>query len=130
VIALDTNVLLRLFVRDEPEQAKAAAKLLADVPPSSVRISTIVLAELVRTLQSRYRIGRATLIATLHDLLTRSELEIEGRGAVMMAIRWYESGRADFVDYLIAALNLEVGATPTFTFDREAGSHSAFSLLS
>jgi predicted nucleic-acid-binding protein len=130
VIALDTNVLLRLFVRDHPERARAVTKLLADAGPASVRVSTIVLAELVWTLQRRYRLEKGSLIATLQNLLTRSELELEGRGAVMTAIRWYELGDADFVDYLIAALNRDAGAAPTFTFDRVAGSHSAFSLLS
>ena len=130
MIALDTNVLLRLFVRDHPEQAKAVTKLLADAGPASVRVSTIVLAELVWTLQRRYQLEKGSLIATLQNLLTRSELELEGRGAVMTAIRWYELGDADFVDYLIAALHRDAGAAPTFTFDRVAGSHSAFSLLS
>ena len=130
MIAFDTNVLLRLFVRDHPEQAKAVTTLLGDAGPGSVRISTIVLAELVWTLQRRYRLEKVGLIATLQSLLTRTELEIEGRSAVMTAIRWYELGNADFVDYLIAALNREAGAAPTFTFDRLAGGHSAFSLLS
>jgi predicted nucleic-acid-binding protein len=130
VIAIDTNVLLRLFVRDHPEQVKAAIKLLSGTGPGSVRISTLVLAELIWTLERRYRLGKPELIATIQNLLSRSELEIEGRGAVMTAIRWYQDGTADFADYLIAALNLEAGASPTFTFDRRAAANSAFSLLS
>jgi len=130
VIAIDTNVLLRLFVRDHPEQVSAAIKLLSGAGPASVRISTVVLAELVWTLERRYRVGKPELIGTIQNLLSRSELEIEGRGAVMTAIRWYQVGRADFPDYLIAALNLEAGASPIFTFDRLAAANSAFSLLS
>ena len=130
MIAVDTNVLLRLFVRDHPEQVGAAMKLFSRAGPASVRISTLVLAELVWTLERPYRIGKPELIAAIQKLLSRSELQIEARGAVMTAIRWYQVGRAGFADYLIAALNVEAGASPIFTFDRHAAENPAFSLLS
>ena len=130
LIGLDTNVLVRLCVRDDSDQVKAAVRLLSGAHPASVRVSVIVLAELTWTLLRRYRLDKATLIATLESLLSRVELDIEGRGAVMTALWWYRSGNADFADYLIAALNREAGATPTYTFDESAASNSAFALVS
>jgi predicted nucleic-acid-binding protein len=47
----------------------------------------------------------------------------------MTAILWFEHGKADFADYLIAALNHDAGAAPTYTFDRVAAAHGAFALL-
>lgn len=130
MIGLDTNVLVRLCVRDDPDQVEAALKLLSGVPPASVRVSVIVLAELAWTLLRRYRIDKAALIATLEGLLSRVELDIEGRSAVMTALQWYHDGKADFADYLIAALNREAGAAPTYTFDERATSSPAFALVS
>jgi predicted nucleic-acid-binding protein len=66
----------------------------------------------------------------VENLLSRAELDIEGRSAVMTAVRWYRAGTADFADYLIAALNREAGATPTSKFDERATSGSAFALVS
>src|ERR1700719_2296786 len=83
LICLDTNVLVRLCVRDDPDQVEAALKLLSGAPPPSSRVSVIVLAELTSTLLRRYRLDKATLIATVESLLSRIELDIEGRGAVM-----------------------------------------------
>ncbi len=130
LIGIDTNVLVRLCVRDDPDQVKAALKLLSNVPPASVRVSVIVLAELAWTLLRRYRIDKVALIAAVEGLLSRIELDIEGRSAVMTALQWYHDGSADFADYLIAALNREAGAAPTYTFDERATSSPAFALVS
>jgi predicted nucleic-acid-binding protein len=130
LIGVDTNVLVRLCVRDNSDQVDAALKLLSGAPPASVRVSVIVLAELAWTLLRRYRSDRAALIATVESLLSRVELDIEGRSAVMTALQWYRDGNADFADYLIAALNREAGAAPTYTFDEKATSSPAFALVS
>jgi predicted nucleic-acid-binding protein len=130
LIGVDTNVLVRLCVRDDPDQVKAALRLLSGAPVASVRVSVIVLAELTWTLLRRYRLEKAALIATVESLLSRVELDIEGRSAVMTALRWYRNGNADFADYLIAALNREAGAAPTYTFDEQATSSPAFALVS
>jgi len=63
------------------------------------------------------------------SLLSRFELNIEGRSAVIVALQWYREGNADFVDYLIAALNREAGATPTYTLGKQATSSPAFALV-
>jgi predicted nucleic-acid-binding protein len=130
LIGLDTNVLVRLCVRDDSAQVEAALRLLSGASPASVRVSVVVLAELSWTLLRRYRLDKAALIATVESLLSRVELDIEGRGAVMTALQWYHDGKADFADYLIAALNREAGAAPTYTFDEMATSSSAFALVS
>jgi predicted nucleic-acid-binding protein len=130
LIGIDTNVLVRLCVRDDTNQVEAALRLLYGAPPASVRVSVVVLAELAWTLLRRYKLEKAALIAIMESLLARVELDIEGRSAVMTAIRWYRAGNADFADYLIAALNREAGATPTYTFDERAASSLPFALIS
>jgi predicted nucleic-acid-binding protein len=129
LIGVDTNVLVRLCVHDDANQLKAALKLLSGAPPASVRISVVVLAELAWTLLRSYRLDRAALIASVEILLSRAELDIEGRSAVMTALQWYREGNADFADYLIAALNREAGAAPTYTFDERATPSPAFALV-
>jgi predicted nucleic-acid-binding protein len=130
LIGLDTNVLVRLCVRDHPDQVEAAVRLLSGASPTSVRVSVVVLAELAWTLLRHYRLDKTALIETVESLLSRVELDIEGRSAVMTALQWYHVGNADFADYLIAALNREAGAAPTYTFDEQATSSPAFALVS
>lgn len=130
LISVDTGVVVRLCVRDNPDQVEAALKLLSGAPAATIRVSVIVLAEPTSTLLRRYRLDKAALIATVDSLLPRGELDIEGRCAVMVALQWYRKGNADFADDLVAALNRETGATPTHTFDEQATSSPVFALLS
>jgi predicted nucleic-acid-binding protein len=129
MIGWDTNVLLRLFTSDNPAQTAAVIKLLSGCGPASIRLTNIVIAELVGTLVRHYKRQRQEIVEIVEKLLQREELVFENRSAVMMALRWFEQGNADFGDYLIGALNDEAGAAPTFTFDRQASSNASFALV-
>ena len=51
MIAVDTNVLLRLYSDDEPIQKRAALALLTGVGAGNVRVSVVVLAEIAWALR-------------------------------------------------------------------------------
>ena len=129
MIGVDTNVVLRLFTDDQPHQTAAVLRLIAGQGRGSIRIDNIVLAELIWVLSRAYKTDRRAVAAAVASLLRREELVFESRGAILTALRWYQDGRADFADYLIAASNMEAAAAPTHTFDLRAAEHSAFSLL-
>ena len=129
MIGWDTNVLLRLFTSDNPEQTTAAVKLLNGCGPSSIRLTNIVIAELVWTLVRHYKRQKHEIVEVVERLLEQEELVLENRSAIMIALRSFEHGKADFSDYFIGALNDEAGAVPTFTFDRKAASNPSFSLV-
>jgi predicted nucleic-acid-binding protein len=129
MIGVDTNVLLRLFTADSPEQSRAAIRPIDGHGPSSIRLTNIVIVELVWTLVRYYKLDRSDIISVIEQLLERVELSFESRGPLMTALHWFERGRADFADYLIAALNEESGATPTYTFDQVAAVHQSFALI-
>jgi predicted nucleic-acid-binding protein len=96
LIEIDTNVLVRLCVRDDRNQVEAALKLLAGAPPGSVRVSVVALAEFAWTLLRRYRLDGGALLGVIENLLNRVELDIEARGAVMTAIQWLPDGHRRF----------------------------------
>src|SRR5262245_57290221 len=110
MIGWDTNVLLRLFTIDHPAQTAAAIKLIDGCGPASIRLTNIVMAELVWTLARYYKRQKHEIVDIVEQLLQRQELVFESRSAVMVALRWFEQGNADFGDYLIGALNDEAGA--------------------
>ena len=129
MIAVDTNVLLRLYSDDEPIQKRAALALLTGVGAGNVRVSVVVLAEIAWALRSVYRLPKPAIADVFLDLLSREELHIECRAAVYAAIVWFQFAKADFADCLIASLNKEAGASPTYTFDLNAASLNAFALV-
>jgi predicted nucleic-acid-binding protein len=121
VIALDTNVLVRFLVQDDPEQARLATEAidqLSDAVPGFV--SREVLVELVWVLERAYRLGRAEIAGALDGLLTSTELVIEGADEVGPAVELYRNDGFGFADLMIAAAARRAGASELVTFDRRA----------
>ncbi len=120
MIALDTNVLVRYLVADEPRQSRAAARLIeaAADQGQSIFISQIVLCELVWVLSYAYELTRKEIATMLNDLRRAAQVEIEDPDQVGRAVERYASSRGDFADYLIAERAVVRGCTSVATFDR------------
>jgi len=97
VIAVDTNVLVRVITNDDPAQASRAAKLLAR--SDRVFVPKTVVLELEWVLRSGYGIDRQGIAAAIHRLQHLSNVEIEDDSIVALALTWYEAGM-DFADGL------------------------------
>ena len=121
MIGLDTNVLLRALLDDDPEQSLTARKLLQGLEPGRAGfVSVPVLMEFFWVLRTRYGLPRTRLVAVLHSLLETEHLEFEALQTVGKALSAYHDGRADFADLVISLRNQELGAEITYTFDKVA----------
>jgi predicted nucleic-acid-binding protein len=120
VIALDTNLLVRFLVQDDPEQARLATDLVEQLTDdASGFVSREVLIELVWVLERAYRLGRAEIAAALDGLLAATELQIEGVDQVGPALELYRNEGFGFADLMIAAAARRAGASELVTFDRK-----------
>jgi predicted nucleic-acid-binding protein len=116
--AVDTIVLIRLAVRDDPRQAAAAEEFIA----GGAWVSQLVLLELVWVLTSVYGFGRLEVGASLEILLNHAQLTIEDSEVAMSALRQYRKAAAvEFSDCLILEVARKAGHLPLGTFDRELG---------
>jgi predicted nucleic-acid-binding protein len=131
VKGLDTNVLVRHLVQDDPIQSKLASRFVAREcsRESPCLINRVVLCELVWVLESAYGYPRDTIAAALEQILRTSQFWIEDLQAVWTALRAYKKSRADFADHLLATVNRQLGCEHTVTFDRTAGRAEGFVLL-
>lgn len=121
MIGLDTNILLRAVLNDDPVQSPAARRLLQGLGSERQGFVNIpVLMEFFWVLRSRYRLPQARLAASIRDLLEVEHLEFEALDVLGRALTMYEGGIADFPDAIIAMRNRELGTTTTFTFDERA----------
>ena len=112
MIAIDTNVLVRLLVADDPAQT-ARARALAQ--SDRMHVSKSVLLETEWVLRRAFALKPGQSLAVLRGLAGAAEVEIEDRTAVLQAIAWFEAGM-DFADALHVASK---GAAAEFvTFDR------------
>ena len=122
MIGLDTNLLVRLVVGDDPQQTRQA-KAFVDrhcTPQSPGFINCIVLAELVWVLKSSYDYSRPQIAAAVESLVVGADRIVEHPDAVQASLNDYKAGRLDFADALIAHVNKSCGCEATATFDREA----------
>lgn len=122
MIGLDSNVIVRLLVGDDPTQAEQAKRFVDErcTPESPGFINCIVLAEVVWVLSTCYGYRRSEIANALDSLLAGQDRVIEAYDDVSAALDDYRSGRADFVDSLIGHINRTRGCEATATFDRRA----------
>jgi predicted nucleic-acid-binding protein len=127
MIGIDTNILLRLFVRDDIVQLRRAEACFADAAKQgAVYINPIVLSEFAWTLASGYKLPRKEVAEHLESILTASDIEIMHRPAAEIALKAYRTGPADYADYYLSEINAANGCSKTFTFDKAALHHPRF----
>ena len=128
MIGLETNLLVRLLVRDDPVQTEKARHFIDThcTPESPGYINCIVLAELVWVLDSVYRFGRAEIAAAVESVLVGRDRVVEYRDEVQEALTAYKTSGIDFADILIGRVNLARGCSATATFDRKAAKLEGF----
>jgi len=129
VRGLDTNVLLRVLVADDPEQLRRVRRFLAARPPGEpLFVNRIVVCELIWTLRRRFRFDREQ-IADVADRLLKSSLVVEDYDALGFALYLYRTSGADLADCLLGVTNGLAGCARTATFDRRAAELDEFELI-
>jgi len=122
MIGLDTNVVLRYLLQDDPYHSELANRIFEREISVSVPgfINLGVVLETVWVLRSVAKQTPAQIAAYLEHLLTTESLEIQNEQQVFEAVFALKRGTGEFEDALIGALNSWSGCTHTLTFDRKA----------
>jgi predicted nucleic-acid-binding protein len=131
VIALDTNVLVRLVLHDDEAQARAAERLVVRARREQMQlfVGDVVRWELVWVLTRRAGIARAVIASALDQLL-RTELVVVANAAIVdRALESYRNGKGDFADYMLREQARAAGADEVATFDRALKGADGFKLV-
>jgi predicted nucleic-acid-binding protein len=121
MIGIDTNVLLRFLVDDDPAQNSLARSFMAErTAEDPAYIGAIVLSETVCFLVSRLGYTKKHVIDLLDALLQSGEVLIEHSDALRSLIADSKTPIADVADHLIAWSAIKSGCTRTVTFDKKA----------
>lgn len=131
MLALDTNVLVRLLVADDAAQARRAEDLIAaeQAAGRSVLLSLLVLLETEWVLRSRYELPKERIADAFTALLETEALLIEDEDALARALYRWRRQNCGLADCLIAERHRSLGASATVTFDRQAARRSGMQLL-
>lgn len=123
MLGLDTNVILRTLVGDNPQQVAAAAEFGKKLGREySAFVTLISLLELDWALRSQYGFKKKEVVLAIGKLLRTRGLVIESHALVVAALWQVENTNVDFADALIAARSLEEGCKSIKTFDKKAAS--------
>jgi predicted nucleic-acid-binding protein len=96
LIAVDTNVLVRLVVQDDPSQAKRSVRLLSS---EDVYVPKTVLLEMEWVLRYAYEIERSRILTALRGIVGLPNVSTEDPVSIARALDWFERG-LDFADAL------------------------------
>ena len=96
IVAVDTNILVRLLLADEPEQARRARELFS---LNTILIPVTVLLETEWVLRSAYGLGREDIGKAFMDLCGLPQVVLDLPESVRTALAGYGAG-LDFADAL------------------------------
>lgn len=130
MIGLDTNVLVRYIVQDDPGQAALATKLIESLTPEAQGfVSQVVLVETVWVLEASYGADADKIAAVVETLLRIGSILVDRADLVWRTLRLFKQDGGDFSDALVSALAREAGCSMVCTFDQAAAKRSGMTLL-
>jgi predicted nucleic acid-binding protein len=113
VIAIDTNVLVRLLTGDHPAQHKASHKLFSS---EEIFIPDTVVLETEWVLRAAYGLEPSAVCDALRSIFGLKNVTLANEQIVAQAIAWHETG-LDFADAFHLALSQDQDCLKTFDAD-------------
>ena len=130
MIGLDTNVLVRYIMQDDPKQSPKATALIEQLSPDNPGFITLVsVVELYWVLTSSYGLTDQQVKQALEVLLRAKQIIVDRADQVLRALRVFDDGKADFADCLIERTAAAAGCEQTMTFDVGAAKHAGMTLI-
>ena len=117
----DTNLFLRFLTRDVPVQATEVRRLFDRAARGEIALicNAMVIAEIVWTLTSFYKLARAEVAENVLAILNTPGLEVESARLVAQAVTDFAERSVDFIDAYNAAWSAVNGVDAICTFDRK-----------
>ena len=127
MIAVDTNLIVRILTNDDPTQARRAVKILKS---DDIFVPKTVFLETEWVLRHGYGIGRSDIIIGFQKLIGLPNVSVEDPDGIYQAISWYEN-KFDFADALHLASSRRCRGFATFdsSFCKRAQRFSSMEMI-
>lgn len=114
--AVDTNVIVRIFARDDERQLIVADAYIEN----GAWVSHLALTEAVWVMRSTYGLGHAEIATMIAMLLNHRSLTVQDADVVEAALNHYRRRPSlGFTDCLLLEIARNAGHLPLGTFDRD-----------
>lgn len=119
-VLLDTNIILRFLRHDQPQHFGHVRNLFQEAEKGTINcyIDPVVLAEVIWTLTSFYKVNRSEISTKLEMLLAQKWMVNEHKQALLSALHQYQETNLDYIDCWLLAVS-EEHAIPIETFDKK-----------
>jgi len=116
IAILDTNILLRYLLKDDPTQFPAALALILGAPSRSLYVPTVIIAEIIWYFHSRVKpVPRSAIVASLQQVLANKSIRLDP--VLLNTVERYANTNLDFADCLLAARGVD-RCLPVSSYDR------------
>ena len=118
---LDTNILLRCIVQDDPVQTPKALKFLrkAVEDKKEIYVSDVVFMETAWVLKRRYSHDATEIRSALEPLLTDKTIRFDNPARLTLALETFSKHRLSLHDAYVAACAAENDEALVVTFDQD-----------
>lgn len=118
---LDTNILLRYFVRSDPDKARQAKILFDRVERGEERVitSVILVFETAFTLQRTYKVARPQIREMVGDILSVPGVQLPGKRLCLDALDLYVERNVSFADAFNAVYMRSRGLNEIYSWDTD-----------
>ncbi len=118
---LDTNIILRFLLKDDPQLFQAVEPLFLQVEQGDLEIyiHPIIIAELIWTLESYYEYSKKKITEVMLQLVEAKGVVVPDKEIIIGAIQDYKEKNVDFIDaYLVQYANKQ-GPLTIYTLDKK-----------
>jgi predicted nucleic-acid-binding protein len=120
VIGIDTNVLVRYVVQDDPGQSGKATEFMESLTEDEPgHVSIVALIEFFWVLRRGYGFAVQDVATVIRGLLNSVEIRVDESETVRRALGQVDAG-FDFADAVIGELDRNAGCRHTVTLDKRA----------
>ena len=131
MIGLDTNVVLRLLLNDDPEQRLHVVRAIQQTRrlAITVTITLAVVLEMEWVLRSIAKMTKPQVLSFFDLLLEAHDIEIDNEKVLEQALHLYANAACDFAECLFLAQYQRMGCQTMVTFDAKAARMAGVALV-
>jgi predicted nucleic-acid-binding protein len=121
MLVVDSNVILRLLLRDDPAQEEKVKIRFQKLEKNGERVllTAAVVLECLWILEFKKGLPRELVAEMLEGILSMEIFQVEGLSRWRRALHFYGAKRIDFVDAYLAGVSEESGNEGVLSFDRD-----------
>src|SRR3972149_10929245 len=118
---IDTNIFLRFLTKDDPSKYDKCKELFKRAMEGKINLATssMVIAELIWTLMSYYKVSKADVIEKVSIIVSTESLHLPEKDLIMDALVLYGRKNIDYIDAYNAVSMRRQGLSEIYSYDED-----------